>query len=57
MVLAESDFEYEVLWSGYIDNSLREKVKSSLGGYGIKDIILDLIISGLVSDDIKISNQ
>ncbi len=50
MVLAESDFEYEVLWSGYIDNSLREKVKSSLGGYNIKDIILDLIASGLVTD-------
>jgi len=50
MVLAESDFEFEVLWSGYIDNNLREKIESSLGEYKLGDIILDLIASGLVVD-------
>ncbi len=55
IILARSDFEREVLWNGYIENSLREKVVSVLTVSAAEDIVLDLCVSGLARsiDDIR----
>nr|MBN2278884.1 DEAD/DEAH box helicase [candidate division Zixibacteria bacterium] len=50
VVLARSDFEYEILWSEYIGAGSNEKLVSALGGYSRADLVLDLIVSGLGAD-------
>jgi len=47
IVLAGSDFEHEVLWSNYIETNRNGCIKSCLDRYDIRDIILDIVASGL----------
>lgn len=54
VVLADSDFEFEVLWSEYIDAKNREKLASALVNCNLTDIILDLIVSGFEGDPEKL---
>lgn len=53
VVLAGSDFEYEVLWSQYVDSGKKEKLKSALADYDLIDVVLDLVVSGLGSNPEK----
>lgn len=47
VVLARTDFEFEVLWSEYIDAHRQESLRSALLTRDIDDIVLDFIVSGL----------
>lgn len=46
VVLAQSEFEFDVLWSKYIDTQKKEKLSSVLLGRDPHDTVLDLIVSG-----------
>ncbi|UCD93528.1 MAG: DEAD/DEAH box helicase [Candidatus Zixiibacteriota bacterium] len=46
VVLADSDFEHEVLWAQYIDAGRGEPVVSTLSGKNQDDVVLDMVASG-----------
>ncbi len=50
VVLAQSEFEFDVLWSEYIDTQKKEKLASTLLGHNLHDTVLDLIVSGYGKD-------
>ncbi len=56
IVLAASEFEHEVLWSEYIDSSKNERHVSTLNSAALKDIILDLIVSGFDANIARLKN-
>jgi helicase len=43
-IMADSDFEYEVLWSGYIDAPRGERLESVLKNREFDDILLDFVV-------------
>jgi len=53
VILADSEFEQEVLWSNYIETGAREALRSQLSAYPVEDILLDLIASGLGVDPLS----
>jgi helicase len=56
IILARSDFEREVLWSEYIDNELKVGACSVLNSADIRNIVLDLVVSGLAVSVESLSN-
>ncbi|MFH2036045.1 MAG: DEAD/DEAH box helicase [Candidatus Zixiibacteriota bacterium] len=56
VALAGSDFEFEVLWSGYIDANKKERLVSALDRSQLTDIVLDLIVSNLAGNIIQLEN-
>jgi len=50
IVIADSEFEHEVLWSEYIDSSKGEKHLSIIEPAWLQNITLDLIVSGFDAD-------
>ena len=50
VVLANNDFEHEVLWANYIEPQKIEGIQSVLSMDNIHDIALDFIVSGIASD-------
>ncbi len=51
VVLAESDFEEEVLWRNYIDGHLVDDVRSVLDSMPLEDWCLNILASGLAADE------
>lgn len=54
VILADSEFEQEVLWSNYIDSRTPEPLRSRLSAYPVEDILLDFIASGLGADTLSL---
>ncbi|MDZ4724293.1 MAG: DEAD/DEAH box helicase [candidate division Zixibacteria bacterium] len=50
IVLAESEFERDILWENYISPTGEPSLASTLPYVPFEDLLLDFIVSGLVSD-------
>lgn len=46
VVLAGSPFEHEVLWSGYIEQGIRERIRSAVEDDDLSGMVLELLVSG-----------
>jgi len=53
---AGSAFEYDVLWSGYIETERQEPLVSAIKNSTMHDIVLDLIVCGLGGDLEQVKN-
>ncbi len=56
VVLAESDFDREILWENYIVPDKPEPISSAFNSVPLEDWLLNMTVSGLVSDRISITN-
>jgi len=56
IVLAESDFDREILWENYITPDRPEPLESAFESMPLEDWLLNMIVSGLASDTASVKN-
>ena len=56
IVLADSDFDREILWENYIAPDRPEPITSAFNSMPLEDWLLNMIVSGLISDTASMKN-